>query len=207
MVLNFAQPAQHSVFRKGFVMRRVHNLGSRQRGTSLIEMMIAMLVLAVGLLGSMAVVSVSIGSNNRSKRDSTSAALAEMVAGQLSAIPAGSNASITVTDCAGNNLSINTTGSSTGTGANLTTSGNIDFTQKFSSVTSGYAIQYTMCGVTSGTQALYDVRWNIKTLPSNKGNFVVVGAQVLNSTTASKNDPRLFAPAVNVRTVVGTDGN
>lgn len=187
-------------------MRRIRETDNRERGTSLIEMMIAMLVLAVGLLGSMAIVSVAIGSNARSKRDSTSAALAEMVVGQLSAIPVGGGvSSTTVLDCAGNSRTINTTGTSAGAGANLTSSGSIDFTQTFSTVTSGYAMKYTVCGVSNGTQAVYDVRWNIKTLPSGKAEFVVVGAEFINS--AYTTNAGQFAPPVSVRTLVGTDGN
>lgn len=177
----------------------------KAKGSSLIEMMIAIVVLTVGLVGSMAVASVSISGDARDRKDSTSAAVAEMVAGQISATPVkGSVTSVTVTDCAGNTSTINTSGSTTGEGANLTGTGTIDYTQSFSAVTSGYAMRYTVCGVSNGVQTTYDVRWNIETLASTKEEFVVVGAQFANS--SSKN-AQVYVPAVNLRTVVGNDGN
>jgi Tfp pilus assembly protein PilV len=190
-------------------MYRLYRLGRREQGTSLIEMMLAMLVLTIGLVGSMAVVSLAIGSNSRSKKDSTSAAVAEMVVSQIAGVcPNGpcsaGNTSVTLTDCGGNTWTIDTTGTTAGAGANLTSSGNIDFTQSYSSVTTNYAMKYTVCGVSNGTQTEYDVRWNVKLLPSGKEQFVVVGAQFLNSNSTS--NARAFAPAVNVRTVIGNDG-
>jgi competence protein ComGC len=176
-----------------------------EHGTSLIEMMIAILVLSVGLIGSVAVVSLAIGSNTRSRRDSTSAAVVEMVVGQISSIPVGGGVTtVTVNDCAGNVATMNTSGTAAGAGANLTSSNTIDFTQSYASVAAGYAMRYTVCGVTTSTESVYDVRWNIKTLPSGKGEFVVVGTRALNSSTK---DPHLYALPVNVRTVVGNDGN
>lgn len=175
------------------------------KGSSLIEMMIAIIVLTVGLIGSMAVASVSINGNTRDRRDSTSTAVAEMVAGQISAIPInGGVSSVTITDCAGNSSTVNTSGTTTGAGANLTSAGVVDYTQSFSSVTSGYAMRYTICGVSSGVRTTYDVRWNITTLASSKEEYVVVGAQFAN---ASSRNGQVYTPAVNIRTVVGNDGN
>jgi Tfp pilus assembly protein PilV len=173
-----------------------------ERGSLLIEMMIAMLVLSVGLLGAIAMVSASIQSNFRSKQDSTSAALAQMFIGQLSATSA-STTSVSVTDCAGNTGTVNTTGATTGSGATLTSSGAVDFTQAFSAVTSGYAIKYTVCSVATGAQSVYDVRWNITQLPSGKENYVVVGVQLVGSNSNNAS----FAVPVNVRTVVGNQGS
>ncbi|HXW55835.1 MAG TPA: hypothetical protein VEJ67_08820 [Candidatus Cybelea sp.] len=168
-------------------------------------MMIAILVLSVGLLGSVAVVSVAIGSNSRSRTDSTSAAVVEMVVGQISSIPVGGGVTtVTVTDCAGNSATVNASGTTAGSGGNLTSSHTIDFTQSYASVPTGYAMRYTVCGATTSTETVYDVRWNIKTLPSGNGEFLIVGARTIN---ASTNEPDLYALPVNVRTVVGNDGN
>ncbi|HKQ88570.1 MAG TPA: type II secretion system protein [Candidatus Acidoferrales bacterium] len=177
----------------------------RQRGTSLIEMMIAILVLAVGLVGSMALASVALSTNTRNRQSSTSAAVAEMVIGQISTIPmGGSVSSVTVTDCAGNSSTINTSGTSGGSGATLTSTGKVDYAQGFSSVTSGYAMRYAVCDVTNSITATYDVRWNIKKLPSSKAEYVVVAAQFANTEGGSA---QINAGAVNLRTVVGNDGN
>jgi competence protein ComGC len=192
-------------FQQRIVMRRVLKFDSQERGTSLIEMMIALLVLTVGLIASMVLASFAIGNNTRSKTGSSSASMAEMVIDQISAIPVGGGVtSVTVTDCAGNTITIDTSGTSTGSGANLTTSGNIDFTESFASVPSGYAMKYTVCGVNTGAQRVYDVRWNVQLLPSGTAEFVVVGAELSGS---SYGTALLNALAVNLRTVVGNDGN
>jgi Tfp pilus assembly protein PilV len=175
----------------------------REEGTTLVEVMIAMFILSVGLVGSMNLILVAISSNARSRRDSTSTALAEMIVDQISAIPVGaSTTTVTITDCASNSIAVNTAGSSGGTGANLS-GGNIDFTQSFSSIASGYAMKYTVCGASSGTQAVYDVRWNVQLVPSGKATLVAVGARLSNSGSSGQ----MYAPSFNVRTVVGNSGN
>jgi competence protein ComGC len=186
-------------------VRPAPRFAESDHGTSLIEMMIAILVLSVGLIGSVAVVSVAIGSNTKSRKDSTSAAVVEMVVGQISSIPVGGGVTtVTVTDCAGNVATVNTSGTTAGAGANLTSSNTINYTQSYASVAAGYSMKYTVCGATTTTESVYDVRWNIKTLPSGNGEFVVVGARAINSSTK---DPTLYALPVNVQTVVGNDGN
>lgn len=175
-----------------------------QKGASLIEMMIAILVLTVGLIGSAALMAVAISSNARSRRDSTSTAVAQLVLDQISAVPlGGSTTSLTITDCAGNSTTVNTSGTTAGSGANLTGSGSIDFTQSFGSVSAGYAMTYTVCSVSNGLQTAYDVRWNVTKLPSGKEEFVVVGAQILGT---NSNSPQFFAAPVSIRTVVGNAG-
>jgi Tfp pilus assembly protein PilV len=172
-------------------------------------MMIALLVLSVGLVGAVSLVSTAISANARSRRDSTSAALAEMVLGQLSAacplgVCGGGNATVTVTDCSGTNWSVTATGTAAGSGATLNAVGNIDYTVAYSAVPAGYAMQYTVCSVANNTRTVYDVRWNITTLPSGSEEYVVVGARALNS---NNNNVRIYAPPVSVRSLIGNDGN
>lgn len=174
----------------------------KQQGTSLIELMLAMLVLGVGLLGSAAMVGVSIKSDTRSHYDSMSTAVAKMVIGQISAVPIGGGPA-SITDCANNTFSITTTGTSTGAGANLTSSGIVDYSQSFSGVPAGYGMQYTACNLVNGINAVYDVRWNITSIgASSKEDLVVVGARFVGTSS----NAQLFAPAVNLRTVVGNQG-
>jgi Tfp pilus assembly protein PilV len=186
-------------------MRETSERNRGNKGQSLIDLMIAMLVLAVGLVGSASLVALSIMSNARSGSDTTSAALAQMVVGQISAIPAGGSVtSVTVQDCAGNSWTIDTSGATSGSGANLTTSGLVDYTQTYSSVPAGYAMKYTVCDASNGLQAVYDLRWNITLLPSGKEELVVVAAQLVASGTSSL---PFQSPPVDLRTVVGNQGN
>lgn len=190
-------------------MRRVQNTNRRLRGSSLIELMIAIVVLAVGLLGSMALVSVAIGGDYRSKNDSTSTALAEMVAEKISAVPVcksacGAAATVTVTDCAGNAHVIAVSGVAGGSGATLTANGTIDYSQAQAGVPANYGMLYAVCGQLNGTQGSYDVRWHITPMTSGDEEFVVVAAQLVGS---NKGTAIANAPAVNIRTIVGNDGN
>jgi len=177
-------------------------LTKREKGMSLIELMIAMVVLMVGVLAVMSLIAVAIGSNARNRRDSTGTMLAEMVLDQISAIPVGASPStVSISDCATNSYTIESAGSPSGAGANLSGS-NIDFTQGAATITANYSMMYTVCGPSNDTRAVYDVRWNVQTITANS-NFVTVAARLRNSGT----DPRLFAIPVTLRTVVGNAGN
>jgi Tfp pilus assembly protein PilV len=183
-------------------MNPLKKLTKREKGMSLIELMIAMVVLMVGVLAVMSLIAVAIGSNARNRRDSTGTMLAEMVLDQISAIPVGASPStVSISDCATNSYTIESAGSPSGAGANLSGS-NIDFTQGAATITANYSMMYTVCGPSNDTRAVYDVRWNVQTITANS-NFVTVAARLRNSGT----DPRLFAIPVTLRTVVGNAGN
>ena len=124
-----------------------------------------------------------------------------MVVGQISAVPIGGGP-VNIKDCANNIHSITTTGTTAGAGANLTSSGIVDYSQSFSGVPAGYAMQFTACNLVNGTQAVYDVRWNITSIGASKEELVVVGARFVGTSS----NAQLFAPAVNLRTVVGNQG-
>ncbi len=81
------------------------------RGFSLIELMIAMAVLGVGLLGGIVVIAVASANDGRSKLHSTAVTLAESTMEKIIAIPqqaAGADAETTMTDCAGTPFVIET---------------------------------------------------------------------------------------------------
>jgi Tfp pilus assembly protein PilV len=118
----------------------------RQRGITLIETLISMLVLSVGIVGSMCVVTVAIGNNGRSRQQSNSTAMSQMVTERIAGQKAASSASVTITDCTGTTFTISTAAG----GPSLTSSGDIDFT---ATVPSGYQMLYTDCG-TSGRQVV-----------------------------------------------------
>lgn len=186
-----------------FIAKRIWR--TRQSGMSLIELMIAMTVLVVGMLALMTLVTTAISSNNRNKLDTTGTMLAQTVLEGIAAQPATAGATFTMSDCnpAGSTtFTIATAGAaSPGAGANVTAStGNIDFTQAFSGVTSNYAMQYVTCGV-SGAKSTYDVRWNVRTLTTYT-KLITVSARQLGASTTGSNLP-FFSPPITLRTIAG----
>jgi prepilin-type N-terminal cleavage/methylation domain-containing protein len=149
----------------------------RQAGLSMVELLIAMLVLAVGMMGSMILVRTAIVNNNRNKLDTTATALAQMVLEQITSRSATNATNITIADCTGVNRVINPNGAAApGAGATMLTggfnSGNIDFSQAFAvPLANNYAMQYITCGPAAGTpgaaaggQVTYEIRWNVTTM-------------------------------------------
>lgn len=172
-----------------------------QQGFTLLELMIAALVLAVGLTGGLLLVITSLANDNRSKMDTTATVLSQMTLEMVASVSANSSATVTITDCnpssGSANHTINTAGSGGGSGATLTSGGAIDFT---SSAVSGYSMSFYTCQAsTSDRQALYDVRWNVKTL-SPDAKLVTVGARINNADT---NQGTRFAVPVTLRMIVG----
>jgi len=172
---------------------------------SLIELMIAMVVLATGLGGITIMLTGSIASNNRNNRDTTATLLAQMVLEQISGQHVYSVATITITDCAGNNWTIATTPGvvGTGNGANLTANGTIDFTQAYSSVTSNYAMQYVDCSTVGGIQTTYDVRWNVMSVSTNTTTRMITSAARPIASNVNQLGGVFFALPVNLRGIGG----
>src|ERR1700688_840831 len=140
-----------------------------QAGMTLVELMIALFILAVGMGALTNLLVVAMATDNRNAKDTSATLLAQMVVEQISAQHPNSNAAISVTDCAGNAWTIATTGgaSPSGAGATLVTTstaagyGGIDQTQAYSAVTANYKMKYVDCGGAgnTGVQTIYDVRW------------------------------------------------
>jgi prepilin-type N-terminal cleavage/methylation domain-containing protein len=174
--------------------RRKQNSKSRQQGgMTLIELMIAMVVLAVGIVGSMALIIRAVGGDSWSKQLSNSTVLAQTVTERIMAIPASTNTIVTITDCANNVSNVSTSPGGPAVNAN----GDLDFTQ---AAVANYQMLYTDCD-TNGHQATYDVRWNVSAIAGSSGfvKLLTVSAQLKN---AGKN-AMVFAPVATVRTIVG----
>jgi prepilin-type N-terminal cleavage/methylation domain-containing protein len=172
---------------------------SNQRGMSLIELMIASLVLTVGVVGCAALIPLAIGTNSRNRQQSNSTVIAQMAMEKILSQSASSSANLTITDCAGTANTINVTGSAGGSGATVLASGSIDFTpaQGSGGAPVGYYMDYITCG-TAGRQSRYDVRWNIQT-PSNFIKLITVSAKLKGTGT----NPILFSLPVTIRSMGG----
>jgi Tfp pilus assembly protein PilV len=171
---------------------------SSQRGMSLIEMMIACVVLMVGVLAMAALIPLAIGTNSKNRQTSNSTVIAQMLTEKILSVPPGAPPA-TLTDCTGAQTTISVTGTATGSGATLLSTGDVDFSQTAGSAgdPAGYYMLYTACG-TNGRQSIYDVRWNIVT-PSPYVETVVVSAKLKGTNT----NVVLFSPSVTIRSMIG----
>jgi prepilin-type N-terminal cleavage/methylation domain-containing protein len=176
------------------IRRRKRSATSRkQDGLTLIELMIAMLVLAVGIVGSMALIIRAVGGDSWSKQLSNSTVLAQTVTERIMAIPSATNTIVTITDCANNVANVNTAPG----GPAVNASGDLDFS---AAAVANYQMLYTDCD-TGGKQAVYDVRWNVQAIAGSIGyvKVLTVSAQL----RSAGNNRMVFAPVATVRTIVG----
>jgi Tfp pilus assembly protein PilV len=172
---------------------------SSQRGTSLIELLIASLVLIVGVLGCAVLIPIAIGTNSRNRQQSNATVIAQMTMEKILSQAASSSTNLTITDCAGTASTINVTGSTAGSGATVLSTGSIDFSQAQGSAgaPAGYYMSFTSCG-TSGRQSTYDVRWNLQT-PSSYVKLVTVSARL----KGAGSNAILFSLPVTIRSMAG----
>jgi prepilin-type N-terminal cleavage/methylation domain-containing protein len=168
---------------------------------TLIELMIAMAVLATGLAGVTILLSGAIASNNRNNRDTTATLLAQMVVDQISAQHVYSDATINITDCAGNSWTVATDPGAVGTGAGATlkADGTIDFTQAIGNVPANYSMTYVDCSAAGGIQTTYDVRWNVMNVSTNTSSRLITSAARPMASNANQLGGVFFALPVNLR--------
>ena len=184
----------------------------REGGFSLIELMLAMIVLAVGLLGGMVVIVTAIASNARNRFDTAAVALAQSTMDRIIVLSAGAAGQSTqMTDCNGNVSTLNTTvGGAPLTSFSNVINGNqiIDFTQD---PVTGYQMLYTLCpagatdGLPQGIPQVYDVRWNIQTVAGAPGQeMVLVAAKNIGQVgNGEQNQNRFFAMPITLRALRG----
>ena len=191
----------------------------RQRGLTLIELMLALFVLAVGLAGAMILVSSAIASNNRNKLDTTATLLSQMVlekiltSGNTNLPPLIGNPPaqgppphyVLVADCTGNTFQI---WLDPGGPTPLTATGEIDFTVVPPPV--GYSMLYTVCRA-GGQTAVYDVRWVIQAVKSSPNaiytKMVTVAARPTGAGTNNITKILFFGLPITIRGESGISPN
>lgn len=173
--------------------RKQNAMYRQQGGMTLIELMIAMLVLATGIMASMGLIVRAIAGDAWSKQLSNNTVLAQTIVERIMAVPAQNTVPLTINDC--------TTTASTvaivAGGAPLNSNGEVDFTQ---AAVANYQMYYTDCD-TNGHQATYDIRWNVQAIAGSSGyvKLLTVSTKLKNAGSS----PILFAPEATVRTIVG----
>src|SRR5260370_39983034 len=122
-----------------------------ERGAMLIELMIAMFVLATGLGALTTLIVACMTNDNRNSKDTSATLLAQKVVEELSAQNTNSTNAVILTDCAGNNWTIPSTqgtAAPTGQGAALATRassiyyGGIGLTQGLGPGPGGFSLPY-----------------------------------------------------------------
>lgn len=178
-------------------------LGYREiEGFTLIELTIAMFVLTVGVLGGMTMIIMGMTRNNTNRVDTTATNVAQTVMEEIAGLPANSTATFPVSDCQGNNFTVNTSAGGGAAGAPLAPNNiDIDFTQ---AAVNGYQMNYVVCNNaanTNGLPVVYDVRWRIVSVGAgNFGKLVIVSAR---QPFVAQNKGIGSITPVTLRTIVG----
>jgi Tfp pilus assembly protein PilV len=188
-------------------------------GMGLIELMIAMTILTVGMLGSMIMILTGMESNTRNKRDNAATILDQEILETFATLKNYPQTGfVNIYDCATSSnyhqaSIVQGTFAAGGAGASLVTTGSasqnvgdIDWTQATptlatTSVT-GYAMMYQTCG-----GEIYEVRWNVmdanSSIPSGTASrlsLLTVSARL--TANANGKNGMLFAPPTTLRTII-----
>ena len=212
--------------KQGIAFEGCRQLGkSAEAGVSLIELMIAVVVLGISMLGSMAMILMGMQSDSRSKTDTTATILDQEIIEKFSTLKQYPKPTfVSIYDCAlsagGANIheaSLGAGAGPAGNGATLYTAasaplavqvGDVDWTVPApalaTSAAQGYAMEYQTC---SGD--IYQVRWNVMQVSPNPNSLVsllTVSARprsaVVASTTGARNQAILYARPVTLYAMI-----
>lgn len=176
---------------------------SAGRGFSLVELMIALVVLVVGLLALTGLLATAIYSNHRNKVDSTATMLAQAVIEHMNA--AMSSSTVThLKDCMNNTQEISVTADG---GARLLADGSgIDFSE--ANPPDDYSMLFTVCSTDPATgqqtPTVYDIRWHVQTITGN-GTYMITAGALAAGTPAPNRDIKMFAFPSNLRVMIGPE--
>ena len=194
---------------EGMIMRSAQssNPKRRQKGLTLIELMLALFVLAVGLAGGMILVSTAIATNNRNKLDTTATLIAQTVLERILQQGASSTAVIAITDCTGNQLNINNTSAAAPGAGSPVANGSLTFQ---AAPTAGYGGTYTVCRA-GGMTATYDVQWNITTMGTSGTQvytkYVTVAARPQGAAANNKSQILFYGVPISLRGMAADSPN
>src|SRR5882724_361819 len=169
------------------------SLRKNSAGFSLVELMMAVFVLTVAMLGGMSMIVVGIARNGGNRMDSAATNVAQTVLEDIASASPKNNTTLTITDCAGNNIQITTTAGGSPT---VASTGDIDFSQ---AAVAGYQASYTVCGASG--RIVCDVRWNVTQVAGGPwAKMVTVAAR---QPLAIRKNSYSYTLPVTLRTIVG----
>ena len=195
-----------------------HRARHGERGMSLLELVIAMAVLTIGMMGSMVMILAGMQSNSRNKTDNTATVLDQEILEMFATLKQYPKTGYaTIYDCAltGSNAHwaslVQGPPVSGGAGATLYTAatappgynvGDIDWSQAAPTLatasTLGYAMRYQTC---SGD--IYEVRWNIMEVSPNPDSRISLLTVSSRETAAAGSKlGMLFAPPTTLSTLI-----
>jgi type IV pilus modification protein PilV len=182
-------------------------VGAGERGFSLIELLIAMFVLTVGMLGGAAVIAVAIASNANAKFDTGAVSLAQSAMDRIIVISQSAPGNTNMTDCNG---TVHAMSTAIGGAPTTTISGLANGTQviDFSKATvPGYQMNYTMCAAggagNTGIPQVFDVRWNVSQGPTQTTQLVLVAAKSVNESGNGVTQTKYFSVPITLRAIRG----
>ena len=205
-------------------IRRPSHRKHGQAGFTLIELMIAGVLLVFGIMTMAGLVGLAVKNNGHSRLDSTATMLNQAVVEQLinginnkelnTAGTGSTDCSVTGTACIND---CNDTGTawpidSDGPGAPLCTSststadncqpGNIDCVKP---QVSGYSMNYAVC-MGNTRRAVYDVRWNISAPDgTSHTSILTVGSRLQTAGTQTQGNVGIINFPINMKVMVGPD--
>jgi prepilin-type N-terminal cleavage/methylation domain-containing protein len=186
--------------------KRLHGA---EDGMTMIELLIAMAVLMIGLLGCTAMIVGAIQSNARNKNDTTAVVLDQEILETFATdINFPSAGTATIYDCATSSGSVNqhlaslVSATSPGAGASLTASNTIDWTATAptyaTSTVAGYAMKYQACN-----GDIFEVRWNVMNLTStNASRLTLLTVSSRQTTSGSTGNAMLFSTPTTLSTMI-----
>ncbi len=189
----------------------------RERGMSLIELMIAMAVLSIGMLGSVGMIVAGMQSNARNKNDTTAVVLDQQILEMFATLNNyPKTGTVNIEDCAVtgagslHQASLAEGAQPAGSGATLIAAGanigDIDWTQPTptlaTSAVPGYAMNYVACNGDT-----FEVRWNVMTVnpnPPGSTNSRISLLTVSSRQTSAKGSSSalLFSQPTTLRTLI-----
>jgi type II secretory pathway pseudopilin PulG len=188
-----------------------------ESGISMIELLIAMTVLAVGMLGAVGMILAGVQSNSRSKTDSTAVVLDQEILEMFATYKNyPTSGFVAINDCgvgvtSVHNASVVQAAGPLGAGATLYTAataplpgnvGDIDWTQPTpvlaTNAVTGYAMQYQACNGDT-----YEVRWNVMEVspnPSSRISLLTVSSR--QTAAGATRNATLFATPTTLKTMI-----